>query len=102
MTAVPTSASTEIRRLRETERLLARDDVDYVSIKVSATVAPHNPWAFDEAVGRQGRIERSGSGGEGGESPHRGELAAVDPAHLAELIELAHDWFSHRSRLPRE
>ncbi|WP_250008861.1 bifunctional proline dehydrogenase/L-glutamate gamma-semialdehyde dehydrogenase [Actinoplanes sp. M2I2] len=38
------------RRLRETERLLGRDDVDYVSIKVSATVAPHNPWAFDEAV----------------------------------------------------
>ncbi|MFC7279366.1 bifunctional proline dehydrogenase/L-glutamate gamma-semialdehyde dehydrogenase [Paractinoplanes rhizophilus] len=39
------------RRLRETERLLARDDVDYVSIKVSAAVEPHNPWAFDEAVG---------------------------------------------------
>jgi RHH-type proline utilization regulon transcriptional repressor/proline dehydrogenase/delta 1-pyrroline-5-carboxylate dehydrogenase len=38
------------RRLRETERLLARDDVDYVSIKVSATVSPHSPWAFDEAV----------------------------------------------------
>ena len=38
------------RRLRETERLLGRDDVDYVSIKVSSTVAPHNPWAFDEAV----------------------------------------------------
>ncbi|GAA0468495.1 1-pyrroline-5-carboxylate dehydrogenase [Paractinoplanes deccanensis] len=38
------------RRLRETERLLGRADVDYVSIKVSATVAPHNPWAFDEAV----------------------------------------------------
>src|SRR5689334_1776685 len=38
------------RRLRETERLLARDDVDYVSIKVSAAVEPHNPWAFDEAV----------------------------------------------------
>jgi RHH-type proline utilization regulon transcriptional repressor/proline dehydrogenase/delta 1-pyrroline-5-carboxylate dehydrogenase len=38
------------RRLRDTERLLARPDVDYVSIKVSATVAPHNPWAFDEAV----------------------------------------------------
>ncbi|WP_033342745.1 bifunctional proline dehydrogenase/L-glutamate gamma-semialdehyde dehydrogenase [Catenuloplanes japonicus] len=37
-------------RLTETERLLARPDVDYVSIKVSATVAPHNPWAFDEAV----------------------------------------------------
>ena len=32
------------------ERLLARDDVDYVSIKVSATVPPHSPWAFDEAV----------------------------------------------------
>jgi RHH-type proline utilization regulon transcriptional repressor/proline dehydrogenase/delta 1-pyrroline-5-carboxylate dehydrogenase len=38
------------RRVRETRRLLARDDVDYVSIKVSSTVAPHNPWAFDEAV----------------------------------------------------
>ncbi|WP_328477366.1 bifunctional proline dehydrogenase/L-glutamate gamma-semialdehyde dehydrogenase [Actinoplanes sp. NBC_00393] len=38
------------QRLKSTERLLARDDVDYVSIKVSSTVAPHNPWAFDEAV----------------------------------------------------
>jgi RHH-type transcriptional regulator, proline utilization regulon repressor / proline dehydrogenase / delta 1-pyrroline-5-carboxylate dehydrogenase len=38
------------RRLRDTERLLARDDVDYVSIKVSSTVSPHNVWAFDEAV----------------------------------------------------
>jgi len=38
------------RRLRETERLLARDDVDYVSIKVSASVPPHSPWAFEEAV----------------------------------------------------
>ena len=38
------------RRLAGTARLLARDDVDYVSIKVSATVAPHSPWAFDEAV----------------------------------------------------
>jgi RHH-type transcriptional regulator, proline utilization regulon repressor / proline dehydrogenase / delta 1-pyrroline-5-carboxylate dehydrogenase len=38
------------RRLDGTGRLLARDDVDYVSIKVSSTVAPHNPWAFDEAV----------------------------------------------------
>ncbi|WP_138417142.1 proline dehydrogenase family protein [Sinomonas gamaensis] len=38
------------RRLEGTKRLLARDDVDYVSIKVSATVAPHNHWAFDEAV----------------------------------------------------
>ncbi|EMY33231.1 delta-1-pyrroline-5-carboxylate dehydrogenase/L-proline dehydrogenase [Arthrobacter crystallopoietes BAB-32] len=38
------------RRLEGTKRLLARDDVDYVSIKVSSTVAPHSPWAFDEAV----------------------------------------------------
>lgn len=38
------------RRLEGTHRLLARDDVDYVSIKVSSTVAPHNPWAFDDAV----------------------------------------------------
>ncbi|WP_136611725.1 proline dehydrogenase family protein [Sinomonas albida] len=39
------------RRLEGTRRLLERDDVDYASIKVSATVAPHNHWAFDEAVG---------------------------------------------------
>ena len=38
------------RRLAGTHRLLERDDVDYVSIKVSSTVAPHNHWAFDEAV----------------------------------------------------
>ncbi len=38
------------RRLEGTERLLARPDVDYVSIKVSSTVHPHSPWAFDHAV----------------------------------------------------
>lgn len=38
------------RRLTGTERLLARPDVDYVSIKVSASVPPHSVWAFDEAV----------------------------------------------------
>lgn len=38
------------RRLEGTLALLARDDVDYVSIKESATVAPHSPWAFDDAV----------------------------------------------------
>lgn len=38
------------RRLAGTHKLLARDDVDYVSIKVSSTVAPHNHWSFDEAV----------------------------------------------------
>jgi RHH-type proline utilization regulon transcriptional repressor/proline dehydrogenase/delta 1-pyrroline-5-carboxylate dehydrogenase len=30
-------------RLKSTEKLLARPDVDYVSIKVSSAVAPHNP-----------------------------------------------------------
>lgn len=38
------------RRLAGTRRLLSRADVDYVSIKVSSTVAPHTPWAFEEAV----------------------------------------------------
>jgi RHH-type proline utilization regulon transcriptional repressor/proline dehydrogenase/delta 1-pyrroline-5-carboxylate dehydrogenase len=38
------------RRLSGVRRLLERPDVDYVSIKVSATVPPHNPWAFDRAV----------------------------------------------------
>ncbi|MGQ1796216.1 bifunctional proline dehydrogenase/L-glutamate gamma-semialdehyde dehydrogenase [Kocuria oceani] len=38
------------RRLQGTHELLARPDVDYVSIKVSSTVAPHSAWAFDEAV----------------------------------------------------
>lgn len=38
------------RRLQGTHELLARPDVDYVSIKVSSTVPPHSPWAFDEAV----------------------------------------------------
>jgi RHH-type proline utilization regulon transcriptional repressor/proline dehydrogenase/delta 1-pyrroline-5-carboxylate dehydrogenase len=38
-------------RLANTSKLLARDDVDYVSIKVSAVVAPLAPWDFDAAVG---------------------------------------------------
>ncbi|WP_022870906.1 bifunctional proline dehydrogenase/L-glutamate gamma-semialdehyde dehydrogenase [Yaniella halotolerans] len=38
------------RRIAATLALIERDDVDYVSIKVSATVAPHNHWAHDEAV----------------------------------------------------
>ena len=38
------------RRLAGTHRLLERPDVDYVSIKVSAAVAPHNHWAFDETL----------------------------------------------------
>jgi RHH-type proline utilization regulon transcriptional repressor/proline dehydrogenase/delta 1-pyrroline-5-carboxylate dehydrogenase len=38
------------KRLAGTTALIARHDVDYVSIKVSATVAPHSPWSFDENV----------------------------------------------------
>ena len=44
------------RRLAETERVLRRDDVDYVSIKVSAVTGPHAPWAFEEVV--QHAVER--------------------------------------------
>jgi RHH-type proline utilization regulon transcriptional repressor/proline dehydrogenase/delta 1-pyrroline-5-carboxylate dehydrogenase len=43
-------SSEAAHRLEGTRKLLARPDVDYVSIKVSSTVTPHNPWAFDEAV----------------------------------------------------
>jgi RHH-type proline utilization regulon transcriptional repressor/proline dehydrogenase/delta 1-pyrroline-5-carboxylate dehydrogenase len=39
------------RRLEGARLLLTRPDVDYVSIKVSATVPPFSAWAFDEAVG---------------------------------------------------
>ena len=38
------------RRLAGTMALLAREDVDYVSLKVSSVVAPHNPWDFEDAV----------------------------------------------------
>ncbi len=38
------------RRLAGTRRLLERADVDYVSIKVSSTVAPHSPWGHADAV----------------------------------------------------
>ncbi|WP_066907590.1 bifunctional proline dehydrogenase/L-glutamate gamma-semialdehyde dehydrogenase [Millisia brevis] len=38
------------RRLTEIRRLLERDDVDYVSVKVSAAIAPHSAWSFDAAV----------------------------------------------------
>jgi len=38
------------RRLEGTHALLARDDVDYVSIKVSSVVSQLSMWAFDEAV----------------------------------------------------
>ena len=38
------------RRVAGTIRLIERADVDYVSIKVSSTVAPHSLWAHDQAV----------------------------------------------------
>jgi RHH-type proline utilization regulon transcriptional repressor/proline dehydrogenase/delta 1-pyrroline-5-carboxylate dehydrogenase len=38
------------RRLKGTQQLLMRPDIDYVSIKVSATVPPFAAWGFDEAV----------------------------------------------------
>ncbi len=38
------------KRLQGTIDLLSRPDVDYVSVKVSSAVAPHSPWAFEEAV----------------------------------------------------
>src|SRR5699024_9662443 len=37
-------------RIAATLALIEREDVDYVSIKVSATVAPHTRWAHDVAV----------------------------------------------------
>lgn len=40
------------RRLSANEALLDRDDVDYLSLKVSAVIGPHNPWDFDGAVSR--------------------------------------------------
>ncbi|MCU1526606.1 MAG: 1-pyrroline-5-carboxylate dehydrogenase [Frondihabitans sp.] len=39
-------------RLAGTKALLARDDVDYVSIKVSSIVSQLSMWAFDETVER--------------------------------------------------
>ncbi|MBO9042583.1 bifunctional proline dehydrogenase/L-glutamate gamma-semialdehyde dehydrogenase [Curtobacterium flaccumfaciens] len=40
------------RRLQGIMDLLARDDVDHVSIKVSAVVPQTSPWAFDQTVER--------------------------------------------------
>lgn len=38
------------KRLQKTIDVLAREDVDYVSVKVSSTIAPHSKWAFDHNV----------------------------------------------------
>ncbi|MGO1875409.1 proline dehydrogenase family protein [Agrococcus casei] len=40
------------RRLDGTMTLLSRDDVDYVSVKVSALAPQLNPWAFQQTVQR--------------------------------------------------
>ncbi|MCU1506001.1 MAG: aldehyde dehydrogenase family protein, partial [Microbacteriaceae bacterium] len=40
------------RRLKGTRELLARPDVDYVSIKVSSVTSQLSLWAFDETVER--------------------------------------------------
>ncbi|HEV7957284.1 MAG TPA: proline dehydrogenase family protein, partial [Marisediminicola sp.] len=40
------------RRLEGTRALLERDDVDYVSIKVSSVASQLSMWAFDETVAR--------------------------------------------------
>lgn len=38
------------RRLKDTLKLLKRDDVDYVSLKVSAVTGPHNAWGYEQVV----------------------------------------------------
>ena len=38
------------RRLGKVKELLERSDVDYVSVKVSATINPHSHYAFDQTV----------------------------------------------------
>lgn len=38
------------RRLDRTIALIRRSDVDYVSLKVSAAIAPHNPWGYEANV----------------------------------------------------
>lgn len=38
------------RRLAAVSELVQRDDVDYVSVKVSAVTGPHDPWGFEEVV----------------------------------------------------
>ena len=40
------------RRLTGTHEFLSRDDVDYVSIKVSSVVSQLSMWSFDEAVAK--------------------------------------------------
>ncbi|HTN58660.1 MAG TPA: bifunctional proline dehydrogenase/L-glutamate gamma-semialdehyde dehydrogenase, partial [Protaetiibacter sp.] len=46
------------RRLQGTRELLARDDVDYVSVKVSSIAAQLSLWGFDETVERTASLLR--------------------------------------------
>ena len=38
------------KRLSHVAEILSRPETEYVSVKVSAIVAPHSPWAFDQTV----------------------------------------------------
>lgn len=38
------------KRLEAVKEILSRDETEYVSVKVSAIVSPHSPWAFDQTV----------------------------------------------------
>lgn len=67
------------RRLAGTQELLARDDVDYVSIKVSSVASQLSLWAFEETVERVAQrllpmylfaAHGTASDGPGGEDPH--------------------------------
>lgn len=70
------------RRLAGTRDLIRRQDVDYVSLKVSAAVAPHSPWAFDAAV--EDIVDRL--------APLYREAAATTPATFINLdMEEYHD-----------
>lgn len=40
------------QRLAAVHDLVARPDIDHVSLKVSSVLGQHNPWGFDEAVDR--------------------------------------------------
>ncbi|MFM1993801.1 MAG: hypothetical protein RL537_490 [Actinomycetota bacterium] len=38
------------KRLEAVKEILSRPETEYVSVKVSAIVSPHSPWAFDQTV----------------------------------------------------
>ncbi|GIG27783.1 bifunctional proline dehydrogenase/L-glutamate gamma-semialdehyde dehydrogenase [Cellulomonas marina] len=63
------------RRLAGLRRLVERPDVTYVSVKVSAAVEPHAPWAFEAAV--EDVVERL--------APLYATAAATDPPTFVNL-----------------